>query len=450
MKYRSSANCQLGEVYMMEGKPGRALEFLRRALDYDVHSIKAQQVLATACRLFKQPDDARKALNRILEIDPLNHLARFEHYLLEPEPQKLDVFKSLIRNEIPHETYLEIAMYYVSLGLEEDALRLLEVAPEQPAIRYWQAYLLRDRLPQRSREILRKASSLSPYLVFPFRGESIPVFQWADRSLPGDWKAKYYLGLIYWGLRRQEDALKALADCGDRPDFAPAYICRAWLERDSDPKKALADFERAHAVDPNDWRNWRRLANFCSEQGMHERAMTLAVEASRRFPDEDLIRILLARTYLNNGRYRDCYTVLEKATILPFEGQRDVHDLFVQCQICLAMEAMKKGRFGEAIRHLEDSKEYPERLGTGKPQDPDYRVQDYLMMLAYGEMGESAGAEEARGRIAEYASRNPRRAAEGSEAAVDQWYRMSFKSQSELEALRALTRLVQASRPRRN
>jgi len=104
-----------GEIYLMEGKPARALEFLKRSLDYDAHNIKAQEVLSTAYRLLGQPDKARMTLNEILGIDPLAHLARFEEYLLEPSPQKLEDFKSLIRNELPHETYLEIAMYYVNL-----------------------------------------------------------------------------------------------------------------------------------------------------------------------------------------------------------------------------------------------------------------------------------------------------------------------------------------------
>ena len=51
-----------------------------------------------------------EALAKILEIDPLNHFARFEQYLLEPGPGTLNNFKSMIRNELPHETYLEIAV----------------------------------------------------------------------------------------------------------------------------------------------------------------------------------------------------------------------------------------------------------------------------------------------------------------------------------------------------
>jgi len=449
MKYRSSAYCELGEIYLMEGNSGRALEFLQRSLDYDAYNIKAQQVLSTACRLLKRPEKAKETLSKILDIDPLNHLARFEQYLLEPGAQKLDNFKSLIRNELPHETYLEIAMYYVNLGLEDDALRLLEAAPEQATIGYWRAYLLRKKSPERSLEILKKAAALSPYLVFPYREESIPIYQWADKTLTGDWKAKYYLGLIYWGLRRQEDALKMLIECGDQPDYAPAYVCRAWLEKDSDLRKALADYERAYAVDQKDWRNWHHLASYYGEQGMHDKALKLAEEASKRFPDEDLIKILLARTYLNNGRYQACYSVLENATILPFEGQRDVHDLFVQCQICLAMEAMKKGRHDEAVKRLESSKEYPVRLGTGKPQDPDYRVQDYLMTFTYDKMGAPAKVEEAQKRIAAYSARNPRGGTEVAKAQVDQWYRTTFPAQNELQALKELVNVIQGSRRRR-
>ena len=449
MKYRSAAYCQLGEIYLLEKNLPRAVEFLHRSLDYDTHNIKALQVLSTAHRLRDDPPKCQETLARILDMDPLNHLARFEQYLLAPDPQKLDQFRSLIRNELPHETYLEIAMYYVHLGREEDALRLLEVAPEQATIRYWQAYLLRDRSPERSREVLQRASALSPYLVFPYREESLAAFQWADGALPGDWKAKYYLALIYWGLRREEETLRLLNQCGEQPDYAPFYLCRGYLQRETNPARALADYRRAHAVGPHDWRNWYHLANYYNDHGMRHEAMQVAVEASRRFPDEDLIKILLARTYLNNGRYQECYAVLENATILPFEGQRDVHELFVQCQICLALAALKKGQHEEAIQRLEGSKEFPPRLGTGKPQDPDYRVQDYLVMLSYEKMGQREKAEEARRRIAAYSARHGRGPDESVTAKVEQWCRTTLAARNELDALRELMNLIRGGRRRR-
>ena len=187
-------------------------------------------------------------------------------------------------------------------------------------------------------------------------------------------------------------------------------------------------------------------------RGMHAKALSLATEASRQFPDEDVIKILLARTSLNDGKYQQCYKVLENATILPFEGQRDVHELFVQCQMCMGMEAMKKGRYPDAVRNLEGSKEYPERLGTGKPGNPDYRAQDYLLAFTYDKMGYAAKAREARQRIAVFSPGRGGRTQTGqagTASAVERWYGSTFQSESELKALQELLNLLRGGQRRR-
>ena len=448
MQYRSSAYSEMGAIYLMEGAAERSLDYLNRALTYDTNNVPAYQLLATAYRVFKQPLKAQATLRKILEIDPLNHFARFEQYLLAPGPVTLNAFKSMIRNEFPHETYLEIAVYYANLQRNSDALRVLEVAPEQATVRYWQAYLLRDSNPALSRSVLQKAAALSPYLVFPFREEEVPVFQWAATAQPADWKAKYYSALLFWGLRRREDAVKMMDECADRPDYAPAYISRAFLERDANPQKALADYERALSVDKKDWRTWLHLATYYNDNGETQKALKLAQDASAQFPDQDSIKLLLARSYLNNGRYQDCYSVVATATILPFEGQSDVHNLFVQCQIGQAMQDMKGRRYEAAIDRLDSSREYPDRLGTGMPKDPDYRVQDYLAMFCYQELNMPAKATEAIERINAYSSRNSRGAAASARKQVDEWYRTTFPAQPELRALQELMRLVRGAGPR--
>lgn len=442
MQYRSSGYSELGGVYVMEGNLERAQEYLKRSLGYDANNVRTYQVLATVYRLLKQPVKAQETLAKILEIDPLNHLARFEQYLLEPGSGTLNNFKSMVRNELPHETYLEIAVYYANLRLDGDALRVLEVAPDQPTVRYWQAYLLREQSPAESSKALEKAAALSPYLVFPFREESIPVFQWAAAARPGDWKATYYLGLIYWGLRRGEDAMKMLEACGNRPDYAPAYISRAFLEKAANSQKAQADYERAYAIDQKDWRTWYHLASFYTEKGTHDKALNLAVQASIQFPNADAIKVLLATAYLNNGRYQDCNSVLANATILPFEGQSDIHTLFGQCLVSQAMADMKKGQYSQAVERLERSREYPERLGTGAPADPDFRIQDYLLMFSYQESGAPAKAAEAAERINAFSSRHSLGGVDTQKKQVDEWYRITFRAQTELTALQELSRLV--------
>ena len=448
MKYRSSAYCQLAEIYLMEGDLGRAEEYSRRSLDYDAHSVKALEVLSTVSRRMGKPEQARAMLARILDVDPLSHFARFETYLSQPDAATLTSFRSMIRNEMPHETYLEIASYYVNLGLDEDALRLLEVAPDQAEIRYWQAYLLRSKSPEESQKALRKAASLSPYLVFPFRQEAVPVFEWADRALPGNWKAKYYLGLIEWGLRREEDARKELAAAGDLPDYAGFYSSRAYLEQTADPAKAQADYERALALDPRDWRNSKRLSAYYASRGMHDKALAVAEGASRQFPNQDAIKVTLARAYLNSGRYQDCRATLEKANILPAEGQSDVYRLFSDCQVALAVEAMRQNGYDAAEERLEGSKVYPEHLGTGKPADPDYRVQDCLLALCYRKTNRPAKAGERVADINAFASRNSRDGWDRLSATLDAWYTSDFPKADALTAVRKLAAAIRGSRQR--
>ena len=442
MKYRSSAYCQLAEIYLMEGNFERAVDYAQRSLDYDAHNVKTYQVLSTIHRLMGEPDQARETLARILEIDPLSHLARFETYLLKPDATTLDAFRSMIRNEMPHQTYLEIAAYYMNLGLNEDALRVTEVAPDQAEIRYWQAYLLRDKSPEQSQKVLRQAASLSPYLVFPFRQEAIPVFEWADGALPGDWKAKYYLGLIEWGLRRDDDARRHFAAVGDHPDYAPFYASRAFLEQSADPARAQADYEKALSIDPNDWRNSNRLTAYYLSRGLPGNALEVATAAFKQFPNQDAIKISLARAYMGAGRYEDCYSTLEHANTLPFEGQRDVYQLFANCQAAIALKAMEQGDFKLAEERLEGSKVYPEHLGTGKPPDPDYRVQDYLLSLAYEQAGQPAKAAERRAAIDAYAARRSVAGLSSLRPKLDAWRANGLVNPDPAAALQSLADIV--------
>jgi len=444
MKFRSAAYSDLGGIYLQESNFDLAQDYLHQSLSYDAYNIRSYQLLATALRLHKQPDKARETLSRILDIDPLNHLARFEQYLLDPSPAALANFKSLIRSEFPHETYLEIAAYYTNLKLDDDAVKVLEAAPEQATVRFWQAYLLRNKTPERSRKVLERAAALSPYLVFPFREESIPVFLWAATERPNDWKPKYYLGLIYWGMRRDEDARKAWAECGDQPDYAPAYISRALLEQAVNRQQAQADFERAYSIDKKEWRTWYHLADYYLQAGMTEKALQLAVGASEQFPKEDALRILLARTYLSSGKYADCYTVLAKASILPYEGQNDVHRLWVESLVSQALAEMKKDDYQGAVGRLEASREYPERLGTGKPADPDYRIQDYLESYCYEKMNLAVKADEARKRIKAWHSRHGEGNAEIESQRVSEWYGTAHGSDNELKSLHAFAKLLRS------
>lgn len=92
------------------------------------------------------------------------------------------------------------------------------------------------------------------------------------------------------------------------------------------------------------------------------------------FPVEGIIEIDMVRTLINNKRYCRALSMLEDIEALAYEGAREIHDLFVRSHVHLAVENMEQGRYAQAIGHLEASKEFPERLGTGRPYEPDFTL----------------------------------------------------------------------------
>lgn len=161
MMYRSAAYCQLGEICLLEANLEFAEEYLKRAIDFNKYDINAYKALAVTYRKLNNPQNAKKIINELLEIEPLNHTARFELFMLEPTEKNLENFKSMIRNEYPHENYIEMSLFYDRVGQADEAIKLLQESPAYPMVYYRLAYLLKDKNPDQSRQYLNKALEMS-------------------------------------------------------------------------------------------------------------------------------------------------------------------------------------------------------------------------------------------------------------------------------------------------
>jgi len=401
LEYRPAAYTALGEIALSEGRNDQAAEYARRSIEANALNSSGYEVLAAAHRKAGRAEDAKAALRRLLEIDPLDHTARSEAWLLDRNPKSLEEFKSLIRSEIPHETYIETALAYVRRGLEDDARAVLEQAPAHPTVLAMLAFFAAKTAPDKSRDYLDKALALSPQLVFPFREEEIPVYRWAAAERPGDWKPKYYLGLILWGKGRADETLNLLKQC-DAADFAPLFLARAALFRASDPARALADCQKAVAIDGASWRTWHALADLLLRQGSVEKSLAVARDAAGRFPADTPIQVDLIKALMASNKHAEAAAKLNAIDALPFEGASEIHSLFAEIHIRLGLEAARKGDGAGAVSALERSKEYPEKMGSGKPYEPDTRLQDYFEYLAYKRAGQAAKAKDALAAVADY------------------------------------------------
>lgn len=417
--YRSAAYASMAEIYLSAGDIERAIEFANRSLEFNQTNIKAYELLAVSRRKQGDAERAQSTLAHLLSIDPLNHFARFEQYLLEQSESNLEAFTSNIQNELPHETYLEIAAFYANAGLKEDAIELLEQAPSNPIIHYWLAYLKKEDSERESARHLERALSESPYLVFPFRSESIPVLKWAQEQAPS-WQSNYYLGLIYWNVGRLEDAERQFARVDDSSDFAPFYLSRGKLRQslNADPDIVYEDLKAALDLDPDEWRAWSAVSNFYLDEGLSREALDRSSEAYERFPDNNAIAMDYARALLQNRQFRAAVDHLEEVHILPSEHTRGTRVAYEQAAMFSALEAIKDRQFEEAQIYLEKARTWPENLGVGRPYDPDLRLQDLVEAAMHQQLGHRIRGQELYENIIAYTESFPDRWGAGCYAAV--------------------------------
>ncbi len=388
MEYRSASYVQISGLYLQTENYNKASEYAQKALDYNRYNIAAYEFLCSAYRKLNELDKAKETIKQLLDIDPLDHYAHFEQYLLEPSDESLSAFKSAIRNEFPFETYLEIALVYANQGQSTEAIKVLMQAPKYPMVSYWLAYLNRNIDQVKSEQYLKDAVELSPEFVFPFRLESIPVLTWAmENNL--SWKNKYYLGLIYWKALQTEKSINLFEQCGVEPDYSIFYISRGrLLQRDESKIGAPGkDFEHAKNLNKSEWRTWYYLSNYYENIGNIDRQVEVSEQMYSLFPDVSNVSVIYAQALLNANKTKECLKVLAAVNVMPGEFGNAGHGIYERANLAIALELLDKKKYKKAILYLNDSRHYPENLGSGAPYEPDFRLQDYMAAYCENQLG---------------------------------------------------------------
>ncbi|WP_428659666.1 DUF5107 domain-containing protein [Runella sp.] len=391
--YRSPALTQLAIRAIRQKDWGKAAMYVQQAVEANLHTTEALQLEIVIARKRGQNAHALKLIKQLLHQDPLNHFARFEHYLITKTEEDKAQFQRLIRSELPHETYLEIAMRYNQELLFEEAFQVLEMAPKEVMVLLWKAEFLGklNRYPEQG-EIVKEALQKSPEGVFPFRYEDIWVL-----PLPySNWKVGYYHHLHNWALNHIDKRF-ILKDVGSDfiPDYAPLYLAKAELFKNQKDTARQA-LEYAYKLEPKNWRVVKALANFYAENGELKKALKVNESRLSKFlklgksettesglPDHEVYILgqQRAQLLLKLERYKDCIELLQSLTILPNEGASAAHALFREANIRYAAELTNRRKYKEAQLYLEQAETWPENLGSGEPYEPDNRLTLYLKKL---------------------------------------------------------------------
>jgi tetratricopeptide (TPR) repeat protein len=387
--YRGAAYTVLSEISLRAGDLDKTLVYIEKGLDNNRNNLNLLQYKALVYRLKGDKAQALLQLQLIDQIDPLNHFVRFEKYMLDNSEQASKNFTSLIRNELPHETFLELGIWYFKLGLNNEAEKVFELAPANAEIRYWQAYLaFKAGKPYQS--LITVAAGSSPNLVFPFRTESAEVMKWAS-SVNNDWQPTYYLALISMAKNDSVQAARLLASCGEKPDYAPFYATRGLLNRFMHPNDVLTDFRKAAHLSPTEWRYGKMMIEWLIGQQNYSEALNVSKLYTTQNPDHVLMNMLQARVLMLNKKYKESIDLLAKLHIIPFEGSTDGRNLWREDWLMLAVAQMSAKQYPKALASIEQARAWPENLGVGKPyaEDLDERAENWLKELCVAQSNHS-------------------------------------------------------------
>lgn len=392
VRYRSAAKTHLATVAMRNKDLKKTEEYLLLAKEADVQNVRAAELSLINTRKQGKMAEALKLAETLLYQDPLNHLARFEKYLITQRAEDKTDFTASIQAELPHETYLELANLYNKLFCREEGLQLLDMAPKQPMVLLWKGEFMKS-LGKDWKLIQKEALRMSPEGVFPFRVEDNFLFfnaQWfEDKEVRR--KALYYSFLLDKAVQMHDPKwILKLAKDEEEIAYAPYFLAKAELFK-NDKEIAKKALEKAYDIDPKSWRVVKRLAEFYATNGELNKAIRLNEEKLNKYlktkkvetsglPEHEIYILGQQRAELLNqaGRYKEALEVLNSLTILPNEGASGAHKLYRELNIRYAATLNQQKKYREAFAVLEQAEKWPENLGSGEPYNPDNRLTWYL------------------------------------------------------------------------
>ena len=397
--YRVAAYNELAKLFLFERNFHKSLEYSQKAWSFNNNNPLTFQLMALAYRKMNMPDKAAAYLHKLIEIDKTNHFVRFERFMLDETEKMERSFTEHITNEMPLETYLELAVFYKEIACNNEAVQLLKMAPSHPITSIWLANL--DS--KNAEKHISQAISASPYLVFPFRNETAEILETLIAN-NDNWKLKYYLGLIYWNRGLESKTKDLFEACSIIPDFAPFYLAKAKLTDDADLQREY--LLKATELDDNDWRTALALTKFYLNHKEAKRALAISKKFKDKYPEQASIGLSYAQSLLKLNNFAEAIEFLSSYNLLPFEGATIGRDIFHEACVRMAFDALRKKDYENVILWANKAREWPVNLGVGRPYDVDERLENYMIAQAYELSGKQKKADEYYQKIADHPNEN--------------------------------------------
>jgi len=382
--YRSAAYTELSKLYFKEKQFEKSIEYAEKSLLNNQNNLEALQLLAVIYRVKNNTGKENEYLGKINSIDPLNHFVGFENYLLNSSETSKQKFASLIQNEMPLQTYLELGIWYQQINCTSDAIKVFSLAPQTAETIYWKAYLDNSKV---------DISNVETNLNYPFRFETAQILDTLIKS-NNQWLLKYHLGLIEWSRNNIPRAKELFAQCGEQPQDPAFYAARASLFSDN-AAAVEVNLQKAITLDKQGWRYYKLLAEYFILQKQYDKALAVVAPFYKAHSENYVIGMVYAKTLLLTKKYPEADVFLTKLQILPFEGATEGRQLYHEAKLMQAISELKKKNYKSTLQFVAAAKLWPANLGVGKPyqEDIDERLEDWLDYLCYNSLGNKIAAQ---------------------------------------------------------
>ncbi|MBT8045405.1 MAG: DUF5107 domain-containing protein [Verrucomicrobiae bacterium] len=406
-EWRSCAYYQLATLDCRKGEWSNALTHLEASLDTNRQNNKAQVLKAAILRKLDQRQQAQTILDDLLEVDALDHWARYEQHLLAEN--STDSFLNVCRNDA--QTLIDLAFDYCDAGLYEDALGLLKVHHDHTVspvavpnpldrssmTRYMEAWIKSIIGHPDADSALAKAKELSADHFFPSRLDEMLVLEWALVESEDDPVAAYALGNFYYDKRRYADAIRVWELAADAETPVPQVYRNlgiAYWNHGSQGEKAAAQYQKAIQLDPDDARLISEFDQLSQKRNLPvtERLKFLEGHQELVFHRDDAT-VSLASLYNLTNEPEKALNLLTSRRFHPWEGgEGAVLRQYTTARLLLGQKALEDNDPALALRQFQLAMETPESLGEAYHPLQAKADVNYWKGMAYKDLGDDEQA----------------------------------------------------------